>query len=49
MNLSDDEIIDWYFNEMMEFVQNCEEKDKIKMIGECGLDFDRLEFADRDT
>ena len=49
VSLGDEEILDWYFHEMIEFIENSKRKDKFKMIGECGLDYDRFQFADRDT
>jgi TatD DNase family protein len=43
------EALSKYFKEMEDIIENCEHKDKFIAIGECGLDYDRFEYADKDT
>ena len=43
------ERLDRYINRIDEILSNCERKDKFIAIGECGLDYDRFEYADKET
>jgi TatD DNase family protein len=46
---SPDEVIAKYFKEIDEILEKSARKDKFVAIGECGLDYDRFEYADKET
>lgn len=48
-DLSKVEIIERYFKKIEEFIESSKRADKFVAIGECGLDYDRLEHADKET
>mmetsp|Transcript_1498 Transcript_1498/g.2642 ORF Transcript_1498/g.2642 Transcript_1498/m.2642 type:complete len:216 (+) Transcript_1498:412-1059(+) len=43
------EALDSYMDKIREILRSYERKDKFVMIGECGLDYDRLNYADKET
>ena len=47
-NLDKNKVLDDYFLKIEEMLSN-DSNGKFKMIGECGLDYDRFEFADKET
>ena len=47
--LSKDEVVQLYLTKMEEFYDQCAKKNKYVAIGECGLDYDRFEYADKET
>ncbi len=38
-----------YIDKIDEVLSTSDQKEKFIAIGECGLDYDRLEYADKDT
>ena len=38
-----------YYAKMEEMIQTVEKKEKFIAIGECGLDYDRFDYADKET
>lgn len=46
---TEQERIDEYFSEVRKILAENPHKEKIVAIGECGLDYDRFEWADKDT
>ena len=48
-DLSKEEIIARYISKIDEMLNNAEKRDKFVAIGECGLDYDRFEYADKET
>ena len=46
---SDGYTLDTYFDEIRNILKTYPHKDKFVAIGECGLDYDRLEYADKET
>lgn len=47
--LSREEIVHNYFQKIDEILTSSERKDKYIAIGECGLDYDRFGYADKET
>lgn len=43
------EMLGTYINKIDEILSTSSQKEKFIAIGECGLDYDRLEYADKDT
>lgn len=48
-DLSKEEIADRYISKIDKMLETVERKDKFVAIGECGLDYDRFEYADKET
>lgn len=48
-DLSREEIVARYINKIDELLLTTERRDKFIAIGECGLDYDRFEYADKET
>ena len=46
---NDDEVLERYFKKIDEILSTTDIKEKFVAIGECGLDYDRLEYADKET
>ena len=42
-------IVERYIKKIEEVIDSSKRKDKFIAIGECGLDYDRLEHADKET
>ena len=38
-----------YFTKIEEILETSSRRDKFIAIGECGLDYDRFEYADKET
>ena len=38
-----------YQKQIEEIIDSCEDKSRIVAIGECGLDYDRFNYADKET
>lgn len=38
-----------YMDKIDEILSTSERRDKFRLIGECGLDYDRFEYADKET
>lgn len=38
-----------YYAKIEDFLHKVEQKHKVVAIGECGLDYDRFEYADKET
>ncbi len=49
LDLSADEIISRYLKKMEHFYEQSAHKERYIAIGECGLDYDRFEYADKET
>lgn len=48
--LTDDQAkLDSYFMRIRDILQSADGKHKMVAIGECGLDYDRFEYADKET
>ena len=43
------EIVERYIGKIDKMLSTAERKDKFVAIGECGLDYDRFEYADKET
>ena len=43
------DIVDRYIGKIDKMLSTAERKDKFIAIGECGLDYDRFEYADKET
>jgi Tat protein secretion system quality control protein TatD with DNase activity len=43
------QIVDRYIAKIDTLLSTTERKDKFVAIGECGLDYDRFEYADKET
>ena len=48
-NLSQQDALDAYFDKIRHILKTSEGKEKFVAIGECGLDYDRFEYADKET
>ncbi len=44
-----EEALSEYMHKIDEIISTSERKDKFRLIGECGLDYDRFEYADKET
>ena len=44
-----DDVVSRYIQKLDRMIEKAPRKDKFKAIGECGLDYDRLEFADKES
>lgn len=47
--LTTDEVVSRYLKKMDDYYAQCSKKEKYIAIGECGLDYDRFEYADKET
>ena len=47
--LSKEDIVARYIEKIDKMLEKAERRDKFIAIGECGLDYDRFEYADKDT
>lgn len=48
-DLPSDEIVSRYLKKMEKLYEQSAHKEKYIAIGECGLDYDRFEYADKET
>ena len=44
-----DDVVSKYIQKLDKVIEEAPRKDKFIAIGECGLDYDRLEFADKES